>query len=138
MGQIRNEVLYLLGFQEAVALLTEEIQRKYPISFSFENNIPEIDIEPEIRSTLFALLQDLLKHILQHQMANALSLKISKTPGNLLLILTGNGHIPDDRLFAEDNHIAEELKEKASLFNGTISFVSQSESFTEICIEVPI
>jgi PAS domain S-box-containing protein len=138
MGQIRNEVLYLLGFQEAVAFLTEEIQRKYPISFSFESNVPEIDLEPEIRSTLFALLQDLLKHILQHQMANTLSLKISKTPGNLLLILTGNGHIPDDKLFAEDNHIAEELKEKANLFNGTISFVSQSESFTEICIEVPI
>jgi PAS domain S-box-containing protein len=138
MGQMRNEVLYLLGFQEAVALLTEEIQRKYPISFSFESNVPEIEPEPEIRSTLFALLQDLLKHILQHQKANALSLKISRTPGNLILILTVNGQMPDDKLFAEDNHIAEELKEKASLFNGTISFVAHSESFTEIRIEVPV
>lgn len=137
MSKMRNEVLYLLGFLEAVSFTIEEIEKKYHIRFSLESNTQRIDLEPNKSTTLFLVLQDLLNHILQQHTADSLWLKINQTDDFLYLILSENGNSFNSSIFSDENNIIAEAKEKIGLFNGFISIATKEESVTEITIEMP-
>jgi len=138
MNKMRNEVLYLLGFVDAVVYSIEEIEKKSGVKCVLINKTNKIELEPNKSSTLFLVFQQLLNYILQQNVADALEITISQTDESLLLKISENGNILQHIVFPDENATLVELKEKVGLFNGTLSFEKNVLSATDILIEMPL
>lgn len=138
MNKMRNEVLYLLGFVDAVIYSIEEIEKKSGVKCILNNKTIKIELEPNKSSTLFLVFQQLLNYILQQNVADTLEITISQTDDSLLLKISENGNIFQHIVFPDENATLAELKEKVGLFNGSLIFEKKELSTTDIIIEMPL
>jgi len=138
MNKMRNEVLYLLGFADAVIYCTEEIEKKSGVKCILNDKTHKIDLEPNKSSTLFLVFQQLLHYILQHNLTTLFEITISQTDKSLLIRISENGNIFQHIEFPDEDATLAELKEKTGLFNGSLSFMKDIQRTTDILIEMPV
>lgn len=138
MNRMRNEVLYLLGFVEAVNYSIEEIEKNFGIKCILRNKTHKIDLEPNKSATLFIVFQQLLHYILQQNKADIIEININQSDKILFITVSDNGNIFQQVVFPDENSTLAEIKEKVGLFNGTLSIIKNGDSASAILIEMPL
>jgi len=139
MSDLRYEVLYLLGFGEAVTLYSEEFEAKYKIKCKFESNVPNLEINQKDSTLLFRILQNAMSNVAEHSKATEVKISLNKTVEKLILEITDNGiGFNQNQQFNSDSYGLIYMKEYASQLNGQLSINCATGSGTVICVEIPL
>lgn len=137
MNKMRNEVLYLLGFEEAISYAIEEIEKNYKVTCVLVNELNNLKLEQHKSTTLFLAVQEILIQILNRNNLKKITIKMTQNNANLLVSIFEDCNSLDciDNLRMET--IAE-IKEKLGIFNGLLFVAPSDKNMIQIIIEMPI
>lgn len=136
MNNMRNEVLHLLGFVEALTYSVEEIEKKSAVSCRFYCGLNKTELDQNKSTVLFNIFQEVVNHILQTNRARKLEIILDRKDDLLLLTISEDGNSFEDYFGSDnDNSSLHVMKEKAALFNGILD-VKREEFSTVISIEM--
>lgn len=136
MNNMRNEVLHLLGFVEAVTYSVEEIEKKGTVRCRFHCGLKKTEMDRNKSTVLFHILQEVLNHILQANQARRLEIVLDRKDELLLLTIIEDGNSFADYFGRNnDNSPLHVMREKTALFNGILD-VKQEGLFTVISIKM--
>lgn len=139
MNHLRNEVLYLLGLNEAISYYLEEVKSETGIHCEFLNNEKFHDIDKTLSSSLFKIIHDIIYEIIQVKCATKISVELDIIDNKIHLTITENGNSFSHYLNNLDNeNFIHSLKEKSSIFEGTLKIQYNQKNNTEIQIIIPV
>lgn len=75
-GELRPEALDKMGLDAAVKVLADRIQRENSIAISYRHAGSEARIRTELETSLYRIVQESLKNIVQHSAATKVTLRI--------------------------------------------------------------
>lgn len=137
MNSMRNEVLYLFGFVEAIKFSVEEIESKIECRFSTTHD--KIEMDKNRSYALYNIVQEIINHILHKDQASKIHIQLHLNNDMLLVTILENGNSFENYLPpSEESDLLLELKEKVSLFNGLVEMHRTSNDMTSINIEMPL
>ncbi len=135
-SELRPKVLDNLSFPQAVRWLCGDFGRKTGIAVDIRLDSIESDVEPEIATNLFRVLQEILTNVLKHARASRVMVSLRASAGLLVLEVQDDGlGIPADRLEAEDSFGILGMRERCAYMGGSIGF--ENEGGTRVVVTVP-
>ena len=138
MNDLRYEVLYLMGFVEAIDLYLTEFQEKNKISCNFENTISKLDMDEKKATSLFRIFQNAMSNVAQHAKATEVKINLYQTGEKLVLEITDNGiGFDPEKLSNEASNRFIYMKERAILLGGEVKVTSSLNKGTTVQIEIP-
>ena len=138
MTDLRPEVLYLVGFVEAVKLYATNFQERYKISCHFQNEIPDLVLNSQQSVPLYRILQESLANVSRHSMATSVQIAIREERRKLFLEISDNGIGFDTSLVKKhDSFGLIGIKERIFLLDGEFRITSNPGKGTIINIEIP-
>ena len=138
MNDLRYEVLYLMGFIEAIDLYLTEFQEKNKISCNFENTISKLDMDEKKATSLFRIFQNAMSNVVQHAKATEVKINLYQTGEKLVLEITDNGiGFDPEKLSNEASNRFIYMKERAILLGGEVKVTSSLNKGTTVQIEIP-
>lgn len=137
MHSMRNEVLYLLGFVEAVNYSVEEIVKNSNVICNFQCVPDKIDLNQNKSTLLFNVFQEIINLILRKNQVRNIEIVLDKRDDILVLVIVEDGNSFAD--YYNDNNAVSSLyvlKEKLALFSAVLSIVREEDMVTTISIEM--
>ncbi|GEM_PF-6202799 len=139
MNDLRFEVLYLMGFVEAVRFYTAEFETKYKIKCNFETEIQKLEIGEYQATSLFRILQIAMSNVAEHSKATEVNISLRKTDKKISLEIVDNGIGYDQKKsFNPNSNGIIFMKERTLLLNGIVHISSAIGEGVVINIEIPI
>lgn len=136
MSSMRNEVLYLFGFVEAIRFSSEELTKRNHLTCTLTTNVEEVNLGKNRSFALFNIFQEILNTVLQKNQATCTDIQLDVRNEMMTLKISENGRSFDEYLVVEDgNTMLATLKEKLALVNGIIDIHPKNED-TIITIEL--
>jgi DNA-binding response OmpR family regulator len=138
MNNLRNEVLYLVGLDDAIKFHLAEFETTHQLNCRFSNEISHINIDKNMSNALFRIFQVSMSVLAK---TNHLSdTQISLTFRNKMIVLElkakvyqAVGSTPGT---TEDTQI-NTLHEMVNLLNGNVSMEDFADAEMRICVEIP-
>ena len=91
MTDLRPEVLYLIGFVEAVKLQVKQFQDRYGIDCIFNSSISNLTLDTQQSVALFRILQESLTNVVKHSNATLVKIRFIEAADKLLFEVSDNG-----------------------------------------------
>lgn len=138
MNNLRNEVLYLVGIEDAIRFYIAEIESKFAIKCSLNSNIPSLAIDKNTETSLFRIFQSAMVLTVRNTKSTLLEIKLTIENEKIVLQLNSNSFASDESVHsnAEDIEI-NNLKERVKLLNGTLEFDNKVNFGFNILVEIP-
>jgi PAS domain S-box-containing protein len=138
MNDLRYEVLYLMGFIEAVNLYITEFQEKNRINCVLDSDIVKLDMDEKKATSLFRIFQNAMSNVVQHSKATEVKINLYQTKEKLVLEITDNGiGFDPEKSSNEASNRFIYMKERASLMGGEFLITSLPNRGTNIRVEIP-
>lgn len=138
MNDLRYEVLYLMGFEEAVKLFSIEFYKKYNIICIFESNSLPFKIDQNKSTSLFRIFQIAMANVAQHADATVVHVILSYIDDKLILEINDNGKGLDQiHITNPSTNGLIFMKERALLLNGELIVTNLPNKGTSIRVEIP-
>jgi PAS domain S-box-containing protein len=138
MNEQRNEVLYLVGFIEAVRLYLSDFQEKFNIVSEFVSNTSTLNLNRQKSTSLFRIFQSATSNVVQHSKASKMRVNLSLCENKLTLEIWDNGiGFDPEKLSNSDSTGLIFMKERALLLNGELQIESLENQGTNIRVEIP-
>ena len=141
---LRPSILDDLGILATISWLCQEFERMYPdIGIEKQIEIQENDVPDSLKIVIFRILQESLNNIVKHSQATLVRLSLKETGGSIELTIEDNGvgfdmdHVISGELSERGLGLAS-MKERAELFGGSFSLVSQKGAGTTVHASWPI
>ena len=134
-------LLTKLGFYEAVEDLIENIDDTADISATCEITGEQERLPENKEIMLYRIVQEIVNNTLKHAQAKDISLKISITPGKLIINYSDNGKGFDAEkiLLSEEGAFGlKSLQSRVGFLNGSMDIESSPGQGTRYFIEVPV
>ncbi len=141
--ELRPILLDDLGLVAAARWLADNNLRAAGIKVSFKTGGRERRLSPQLETTLFRVIQEVVANIVKHAHARnaAVSLHFRKSVIRVHIRDDGSGFDVQEALSSKDRPRGLGLlgmKERVELMNGTLTIRSRPGSGTEIAIEIPL
>src|SRR5699024_5909595 len=107
-------------------------------SVSFIHMGSEDRLLPKYEVAVFRLVQESVHNILKHAEATEINVKIETTNTHMTVIVKDNGKGFDLNVNKENSFGLIGMKERVSLLEGEIEFISRKGSGTTIFIKIPL
>lgn len=138
MTDLRPEVLYLLGFVEAVRLQVHNFQDRHQINCYFDCTTPKLELNTQQSVALFRIVQESLNNIAKHSKATSSKILIFEENDKLVLEISDNGvGMKENQKVKHDSYGLIGMKERVFLLDGTLNITSRPGEGTKIKIEIP-
>ncbi len=147
LGQVRQISLNLrpsmlddLGLVPALRSLVDEQGRRASIQIHFSaKDIPE-NLDPEIQTTFFRIVQEAITNAVRHASATRIDVDLSRENGNLRLRVHDNGRgFEVESVQARTNRLGLlGIKERAVLLNGRARISSSPNEGTTVDVSLPL
>ena len=138
MTDLRPEVLYLLGFTEAVKLHVAKFQERHQINCYFENSVKDLELNMQQSVALFRILQESLTNVARHSKANSLKVNLLKKEDKLIFQICDNGiGMSENSRNKQDSYGLIGMRERVFLLDGELSIISELGNGTTIQVEMP-
>ena len=137
MHSMRNEVLYLLGFEEAVNYSVEEIVKNSNVICNFQCVPDKIDLDQNKSTLLFNVFQEIINQVLRTNQVSNIEITLDRKDDVLVLTIVEDGNSFAD--YYNDNNAVSPLyvlKEKLALFSAVLSIAREEDLITTISIEM--
>ncbi len=89
--ELSSPLLYEFGLEAAMEQLTEQMQEKYGIVFTFEDDRQPKPLDNDIRVLLFHMVRELLINITKHAQAYHAGVRVKRQDGDLRITVEDDG-----------------------------------------------
>jgi PAS domain S-box-containing protein len=138
MTDLRPEVLYLLGFVEAVKLQTHKFQERHGINCYFDNTVSELELNTQQSVALFRIMQESLTNVAKHAKATSVKITLRKEDDKLVFEVKDNGvGFNEINKNKRDSYGLIGMKERVFLLAGELVITTQPENGTSIKVVMP-
>lgn len=136
-SQLRPSMLDDLGLSAAIEWQAHEFTKRSGVACNFNNHLTINELDPEVQSNLFRILQEALTNIMRHAVAKNVEIDLKNDNKQIYLTIADNG-----KGFNKNNPTPTlgllGMKERILMINGTFSIDSSKGKGTIIRIVVPI
>jgi PAS domain S-box-containing protein len=138
MTDLRPEVLYLLGFIEAVKLHVNQFQERHQINCYFESSVTNLELNTQQSVALFRILQESLTNVAKHAKATSVKILFFNEDDKLILEISDNGiGIDDNYKIKHDSYGLIGMKERVFLLDGELLISKRQGNGTMIKVLIP-
>jgi len=138
MTDLRPEVLFLIGFVEAVKLYVNNFKERYQVVCLFENTVSELKLDSQQSVALYRILQESLTNIAKHAKASRVKINLGMNNDKLVLEIKDNGIGFKTSLKSKPNSYGLlGMKERVYLLEGVLIISSQPGEGTSVKVEIP-
>ena len=138
MTDLRPEVLYLLGFIEAVKLYVNKYQERHKINCYFESTIPTLELNTQQSIALYRILQESLTNVAKHAKATSVKIHLYKENQQLIFEIGDNGiGLIENYKNKHDSYGLIGMRERVFLLDGELTILSKPGKGTTIKVEMP-
>ena len=139
MNSLRNEVLYIMGFMDAIELYVDEFSKTNHIKCLFETNTSKLILNPQLSTPLFRVFENAMTNVAEHSKATEVTIRI-KTIDNILRVeIIDNGigfNNKQSKVFTTKGLMF--MQERIQLLDGNMQIETAPKQGTKIILEVPI
>jgi two-component system, NarL family, sensor histidine kinase UhpB len=137
-GDLRPSVLDF-GLVAAIDWQAKEFEKQVGIPCEFNSNKKELDLNLDMATALFRIVQEALTNIAKHAQANHVAVRLARTNRNLRLEVAddGCGIASADRMKPKSFGIRG-MMERAAALGGTLSIGAGAEGGTLVTIRIPL
>jgi len=138
MTDLRPEVLFLIGFVEAVKLYVNNFKERYQIICLFENTVHGLKLDSQQSVALYRILQESLTNIAKHAKATRVKIDLGMVEEKLVLEIKDNGiGFKTTQKNKPNSYGLLGMKERVYLLEGTLIISSQPGEGTSVKVEIP-
>jgi len=138
MTDLRPEVLFLIGFVEAVKLYVNNFRERHQIICSFENTVSSLELNAQQSVALYRILQESLTNIAKHAKASKVNVHLDLQADKLVMKVQDNGiGFKVSQKNKPNSYGMIGMKERVYLLDGVLEITSQPERGTTIKVEIP-
>lgn len=139
MNSLRNEVLYIMGFLDAVELYVDEFSKTNHIKCLIETNISKLTLNPQQSTPLFRVFENAMSNIAEHSKATEVKIRIETIENRLRMEIIDNGigfsYKPSKRYTSKGLMF---MQERIHLLDGNMQIETAPGKGTKIMLEVPV
>jgi PAS domain S-box-containing protein len=139
MNSLRNEVLYILGFMDAVEFYVDEFSKTNQLKCYIETNILKLILNPQLSTPLFRVFENAMSNVAEHSKATEVTIRIKTVENVLRVEVVDNGigfiYKPSKRITSKGLMF---MQERIHLLDGNMQIETAPEQGTKIILEVPI
>jgi PAS domain S-box-containing protein len=140
--ELRPHMLDDLGLVSTVRWYTERLSRRLNIQILFTQKNLKRRLAPEIRTTLFRIIQEALTNVAKHARAKKVRILLAQKQKFIELIIQDDGRGFDQRKIEKRPSRARgiglfSMKERAALLNGECAIESRPGAGTKVRIRIP-
>tara|TARA_B100000315_G_scaffold47101_1_gene41896 strand:- start:22136 stop:25192 length:3057 start_codon:yes stop_codon:yes gene_type:complete len=137
--QLRPSLLDELGLSAAVEWQLKEFENRTQVECILDLENENIVIDPDRSIAIFRILQESLTNVARHSKADKVNVKLGQTNGKVVLEVHDNGRgINAYKLKNEQSLGILGMKERASLWDGTMEIMGKKNEGTTVYVEIPI
>jgi PAS domain S-box-containing protein len=140
MNNLRNEVLYMMGFIEALKLYVEEFSRNYP-NIKCQTYASQLVMQPTQKqsTTLYRIFESAMSNVAIHSQATEVIIRLHSDENNLVLEIIDNGiGFLYNELMDHTSHGLMLMRERTSLLDGQMNVDSAPGKGTVIRVVIPV
>ncbi|MEI7503528.1 MAG: PAS domain S-box protein, partial [Paludibacter sp.] len=138
MTDLRPEVLYLLGFEEAVKLHISKFQERHNIDCQFYTEDFKLELTEQQSVALYRIVQEALTNIVKHAKATKVDIHINLINNVLTLEISDNGiGFDQNHKVKSDSYGMLGMKERVYLLAGELSIVGRPDKGTTVRVVMP-
>ena len=138
MTGLRPELLYLLGFIEAVRFQASKFEERHKIRCIFDCAISKLELSSQHSVALFRIFQEAMANVAKHSQASAVNISLSIQNHTLIMIITDNGiGLNENHKNKYDSYGLIGMKERVFLLDGELFISGQTGKGTILRIEMP-
>jgi PAS domain S-box-containing protein len=138
MTDLRPEVLFLIGFVEAVKLYINNFKERYQIICIFENSAHGLKLDSQQSVALYRIVQESLTNIVKHAKATKVKINLYWKENNLGLEISDNGiGFKTSQKNKANSFGLLGMKERVYLLEGVLLIISQPGEGTTVKVEIP-
>lgn len=138
MSNLRNEVLYLVGLEDAIKYHIAEFEKTHHVNCRFSCEISHINIDKIMSNSLFRIFQVSMSVLTKSKLPA--DPQISLTYQNKMIVLeinTKHNQAVDSTSGATEDMEINNLYEMVNLLNGNVSIEDFADAGMRICVEIP-
>ena len=139
VGELRPAALDELGLEAAVEWLAQDFQKRTNIVCSLETDFDERELNQNLTTTMFRIVQECLTNIIRHASATRANIRLKKANGDLLLEVEDDGRgINESDASAAHSFGILGMRERALLLGGTIKIERRDAAQgTRVVVRIP-
>jgi len=138
MTDLRPEVLFLIGFIEAVKLYLNNFKERYQIICVFENTVTKLKLSSQQSVALYRIFQESLTNIAKHSMATKVIIYLDLQDNKLVLKVNDNGvGFKVSQKNKPNSYGLLGMRERVYLLDGELLISSHPGEGTTIKVEIP-
>ncbi|MBZ0299521.1 MAG: sensor histidine kinase [Anaerolineae bacterium] len=135
--QLRPSALDDLGLLSALDHYISEFQTRYDIPVDFVANGLAQRLPREMETSIYRIIQEALTNIARHAQANYASVMIDKRQSTLRIVIEDDGIGFDPNRVQDRSLGLQGIRERAALFQGTITLESRPSQGTALFVTLP-
>ena len=140
MTDLRPEVLDMVGFTDTVKQHLNHFQQRHKIKCVFENQTPDLILDPDQSVALFRIVQEALNNVAKHARASQASVLLQQIEDKLLLKIEDDGigfDLEEQKSSETETYGLIGIRERVSLLEGELRIDSTKGGGTTITISMP-
>ena len=136
---LRPAVLDMLGLSEAIEWQVQEFQKRTGTKCNVTSSVPDLNLDPELSTTVFRILQEALTNVARHAEASILNIGLYKKHNELVLKVQDNGKgISDDKNSSPKSLGLLGIRERVLLWNGRVKINGAKGHGTTVLVKIPV
>jgi PAS domain S-box-containing protein len=139
VSELRPAALDELGLEAAVEWLAQDFQKRTGIICRLETDFDERELEQDLTTTMFRIVQECLTNIVRHASAVRANIRLKKTGNDLLLEVEDDGRgIDETDATGAHSFGLLGMRERALLLGGTIKIERRDAAQgTRVVVRIP-
>ncbi|HMK27146.1 MAG TPA: PAS domain S-box protein [Chitinophagaceae bacterium] len=135
---LTTDIIKNLGLSEAIDNIAQDTMQINPVKIScVSKSFKENSVNDKFKLNIFRIVQEQLNNILKHARATEIRLSLVQTKKSIMLSISDNGVGFDTGQKRKGIGIAN-IKSRATSYNGTADFVSQTGQGCVLTVTFPI
>ena len=136
--ELRPSMLDTLGLIPAMEWELNEFQKRTSISCKLDVNGTEVELDEQIATGLFRILQEVLSNVFMHSQAKCVNVSLNMKKSWLILSVRDNGvGIPDRKIIDKRSIGLFSIQERVRFLNGKIQIIGKKNLGTIVTVELP-
>lgn len=137
--ELRPGLLDDLGLAAAIEWQAADFQNRSGIACAATLDCGEIDLERDLATALFRILQETLTNVARHAGATRVAVRLERGEGRIVLTVTDNGRGIGKRQIADGGSFGLiGMRERAHLWGGELRIVGRRDVGTTVTVEIPL
>jgi len=136
--ELRPSLLDTLGLIPAMEWELNEFQKRTGINFKLTASHTDIELDEQILTGLFRILQEVLSNVFMHSHAKTVNVSLNSKTNWLILRVRDNGvGIPDRKIIDKRSVGLFSIQERVRFLNGKINIIGKKNMGTIVTVELP-